>query len=141
MHFSKNRFGIVSCMLGSQSTCKVYPGGLALYWETGMVTELGQFSDQNWIWFHGSLKSQPCEEFCCVNVYMPHKRPRRRKVWQDISSLLAQFSDIPTCIIGDFNCILSVHDRINCQYREADSEELQKFIEKAGLWDIHIQRR
>lgn len=42
------------------------------------------------------------------------------------------------CITADFNYILSEQDRINCQYRKADTKELQDFMEKTGSWDVPI---
>ena len=115
-------------------------GGLAISWDATMMMEISQYSDQNWIWFHGSLKSQPHEKFCCVNPYMPHKRKRRRQVWQNLNLLLDRFSSLPICIIGDFNCILSKQDRHNCQYRKSDTEELKEFLARAGLWDVPIHK-
>ncbi|KAL1803738.1 hypothetical protein ACET3Z_032385 [Daucus carota] len=116
-------------------------GGLAFSWDSSFIELSSQFSSRNWIWFHGRGKGNHLAEFCCVNVYMPHKKRKRKIVWQELLALIFKFKELPICFIGDFNCILYDHDRINCQYRSSDTVELQAFMRDSGFSDIPILRQ
>lgn len=115
-------------------------GGLAMSWDTSVAVRLNHTCNQNWIWFHGALKSHTSAEFYCVASYMPHKKKRRRQIWQDLRIMQDNIGESPLCIIGDFNCILSQQDHSNCLYRDLDTVELQEFMAQTDLGDVPIHK-
>lgn len=76
--------------------------------------------------------------FNCINIYSPHNDVKKRHVWRQIEEIMAKIEDELCIIMGDFNSVLAKSDRINCSYRNTDTENFLKFMNNNVLTDIPL---
>lgn len=102
-------------------------GSLGLHWcsegETGRSGGILTFWDDNRFgcsshWSIGGAVvvvgywRQTGERYCIVNVYAPCCEKEKSELWDRLELVLEQWKDVMVCVIGDFNSILNVGERV-----------------------------
>lgn len=78
-----------------------------------------------------------------VNVYAPGTPAARGLLWDQIGILATQRKDDYFCVIGDFNCIRSIAERVgrNESWNTSDMDCFNNFIEGNNLIEVRISGR
>lgn len=116
-------------------------GGLAISWDSRILTLLGKMVHHNWIWVRWTLNnvnSGVPQYANCINVYAPQNSATKIRLWMELNEILASHNQESFCIAGDFNCIRGDHEMKNCVYGKRDLEPFSKFINDNNLWDLEI---
>ncbi|XP_038979872.1 uncharacterized protein LOC120109991 [Phoenix dactylifera] len=101
-------------------------GGILLLWRRGVAT-----FDVVMV-----VSAPDVAPWVLCGVYTSTDYRIRRVLWQEITSLTAQ--GVPTVVVGDFNCILSLGDkRGGAAFMDrADRREFRDFVSRTGLVDL-----
>lgn len=57
-------------------------------------------------------------------------------LWKDLFEILNSAPGEAFSFLGDFNCVRDQSERLNCEYRLADSRLINSFIKNCNLLDI-----
>ncbi|GKG02162.1 reverse transcriptase [Tanacetum coccineum] len=112
-------------------------GGLDLWWVSTVVLDIIT-SNKNLINAQASAQTQPTDMahlFMCF-VYAPHDRALRAPVWEAITQRSSSVG--PCLVIGDFNLIGELSDKVGGLLNLHHIEEFQNFTADAGLIDIKV---
>ncbi|GKV27959.1 hypothetical protein SLEP1_g37069 [Rubroshorea leprosula] len=82
-------------------------------------------------------KKQKC---CIVNVYASCNRNEREETWAKLLRMIEEEEGY-WCIAGDFNSVRSAEERRGRSEYSRNREDLNGFIETAGLVDLPLTRR
>ncbi|GKV15232.1 hypothetical protein SLEP1_g26031 [Rubroshorea leprosula] len=82
-------------------------------------------------------KKQKC---CIVNVYASCNRNERMETWTELLKMIEEGEGF-WCIAGDFNSVRSMEERRGRSEHSRYKEDLNEFIENAGLVDLPLTRR
>ncbi|GKV38230.1 hypothetical protein SLEP1_g46166 [Rubroshorea leprosula] len=82
-------------------------------------------------------KKQKC---CIVNVYASCNRNERLETWVELLKMIKEGEGF-WCIAGDFNSVRSMKERRRRSEHSRYREDLNDFIENAGLVDLPLTRR
>lgn len=107
-------------------------------WDTGRFQHLNHIITRHWILFKGFTNNSD-QTFICINVYGPQETIEKFLVWEQLGATLTANTDIPTCIMGDFNSIREKADRVNYIHSDLDAEVFNDFINNNGLINIKTQ--
>lgn len=110
-------------------------GGLVLSWESDLLTDVVVVKNQNWIWIRGLLNNKFVN---MVNVYGPISFEKKRRCFRELIEVVIKCHIEPLCLIGDFNCVSSPEDRVNCNFKFYEGRLLKDLIDAGGLWDIPL---
>ncbi|VFQ83678.1 unnamed protein product [Cuscuta campestris] len=81
-------------------------------------------------------KLDDLKDFCVTFVYGQNEAAKRCALWNDIENIAAS-CDLPWCIIGDFNSVLDMNDRIGGSPVSWDeTRDFKQCIQKCGLEEI-----
>lgn len=118
------------CFQEAQNTA----GGLCLLWHEELeVTILSK----NPHMIHARISHEVLPtKWLLTCVYGPPYYGSKKSFWEDLSKMAANI-DEPWALIGDFNEILSEHDKIGGKHIASSSKKhLQNFIEHSGCIDL-----
>lgn len=85
----------------------VITGGLALLWKKSLQCQITNYSSH---FINVELTNNIIGNWRLTGFYGFPNRPRRRNSW-NLLRTLASLSDLPSCIIRDFNDILFADDK------------------------------
>lgn len=102
-------------------------GGLLTSWDNSVFSLLNSEINERWIWSHVATKEDK-KDFHIINIYSAQDLCSKRRLWNELTQIYSVAKNSPCCFIGDFNCIRSNAERINCSFRRADMEEFNVFI-------------
>ncbi|KAK1365142.1 hypothetical protein POM88_040703 [Heracleum sosnowskyi] len=78
------------------------------------------------------------EMFHVLNVYGHLCSRNKRILWEEMRGILNIVLGEALCVMGYFNCVRGPGERMNCEYRNAESSFFNKFIEDINLMDLEI---
>lgn len=94
-------------------------GGLISTWNHSFFSIESSNVKKSWIWIRGRLGGSS-ELIICINIYGPHDLQDKLAIWKELEQVLDSHHQEAFCIMGDFNCIFSSKERVNCLYRRQD---------------------
>lgn len=103
--------------------------GLALSWDSRILTFVEEKANHNWIWVIWTLNNannNASHYVNGINVYAPQNSAAKLRLWAELYNILAINNQEPFCIAGDFNCIRNDYETKNCVYMKKDSERSEK---------------
>lgn len=72
-------------------------------------------------------------------IYASNQTEERKKLWDDISGMAGSCAN-EWCLIGDFNNVLSVEDRIGCApVQIQEFQDLRTMMENVGLFECQMR--
>lgn len=110
-------------------------GGLAMFWDIGVLRMVALAQSQNWMWLTFEVKAGG-HKVHLVNIYSPLAIEGKKLLWEELGEILGCVIDEPICFIGDFNCIRSSKERMNCVYARRDVADFNSMIDNNNLLDI-----
>ncbi|KAK1360505.1 hypothetical protein POM88_044979 [Heracleum sosnowskyi] len=60
----------------------------------------------------------------------------KKELLKDLKNIKKAALGEPICFVGDFNCVREARERMNCEYRSADSVHFNDFIQGCNLMDL-----
>ncbi|KAK1288350.1 hypothetical protein QJS10_CPB19g00426 [Acorus calamus] len=75
--------------------------------------------------------------WCCSSVYGPHEDGERAAMWEDLSTVRAQWN-VPVAFVGDFNVTRSAAERNRDGLVTPGMSAFSDWIEEEGLIDLTI---
>ncbi|XP_019239280.1 PREDICTED: uncharacterized protein LOC109219303 [Nicotiana attenuata] len=117
------------------------PGGrIWIIWDqTKAEFEVKQIHEQ---YISGQVVLRQCNtKFIFVALYGKHSIQDRKSLWTDLERTMSGIQD-PSLIMGDFNNILSIENRVmGNPVREGEVIDFKKFIADVGLAELKTIRR
>lgn len=110
-------------------------GGLAVFWENNLFKCVALAQARQWLWITLEAGEDGCR-LHIINIYSALQIEDKRQLWCDIGEILNCIVEEPVCFVGDFNCIRSNKERVNCVYARKDMEEFNAMIGDNNLFDI-----
>lgn len=81
------------------------------------------------------------KQFYFMAVYGKHTIQDRKPLWDDLLSLAGGIS-IPWFVMGDFNVVLNIEDRIHRSCVQANEiDDFAQFVQAANMMDLKASRR
>ncbi|GKV45597.1 hypothetical protein SLEP1_g52662 [Rubroshorea leprosula] len=114
-------------------------GGVLCVWDNDIFVKEAVVEIPGAVAIYGlwGLKKQKC---CIVNVYASCNRNERMELWAKLQRMIEE-DDGFWCIAGDFNSVRSEEERRGRSEHSRYREDLNDFIESAGLNDLPLTRR
>ncbi|GKV50356.1 hypothetical protein SLEP1_g57064 [Rubroshorea leprosula] len=114
-------------------------GGLLCVWDNDIFVKETVIEVPGALAIYGfwGEKKQKC---CIVNVYASCNRNERLETWIEILKMIDEGENY-CCIAGDFNSVRSAEERRGRSEHSNYREDLNEFIELAGLVDLPLTRR
>ena len=109
-------------------------GGLLSLWKQSFFIMESCRVERSWIALSGII---PSHDFHCiiVNIYNPCSIEGRAEVWESITEFW-KLSNLPILIIGDFNEVLSPHERGSQNVSQEGVADFSNFIQSVELMEI-----
>nr|GEX60977.1 RNA-directed DNA polymerase, eukaryota [Tanacetum cinerariifolium] len=73
-----------------------------------------------------------------VVVYAPQSLALKRALWEYISSLISRWDGEPI-VMGDFNDVRSIEERLGSVFNHSSARAFNRFIEAPGLVDVKLE--
>ncbi|XP_075081553.1 uncharacterized protein LOC142166363 [Nicotiana tabacum] len=91
---------------------------------------------------HGLVKVYSLQmEFYFTDVYGLHTIQDMKVLWEELNCITQTMSD-PWLLMGDFNVVLSVEDRVNgTPIQEAKSRDFKNFLQVTGVMEMKVEGR
>lgn len=117
-------------------------GGLLTFWDDQKFSCTSHWGIGGAVVVNGRWRATG-EDFCIVNVYAPCNLRDKLLLWDRLSLIVRQREDVYTCLIGDFNSIIEVGERIGVGSSDSrrDRREFVDFLERCKLLDVHLLGR
>ncbi|GKV38651.1 hypothetical protein SLEP1_g46541 [Rubroshorea leprosula] len=114
-------------------------GGLLCVWDNEVFAKESVMEIPGALAIYGfwGEKKKKC---CIVNVYASCNRNERLETWTELLKLIEEGENC-WCIAGDFNSVRSADERRGRSEHPNYGEDLNEFIEIAGLVDLPLTRR
>ncbi|GKV29990.1 hypothetical protein SLEP1_g38860 [Rubroshorea leprosula] len=114
-------------------------GGLLCVWDNEAFVKKSVVEIPGALAIYGfwGEKKKKC---CIVNVYASCNRNERLETWTELLKLIEEGENC-WCIAGDFNSVRSADERRGRSEHSNYGEDLNEFIEIAGLVDLPLTRR
>ncbi|KAL2942686.1 hypothetical protein RDABS01_031035 [Bienertia sinuspersici] len=113
---------------------KHYNGRIVLAWNPNSFTVgLEQMTDQI---IHCVIKpSGALEEFFYTFIYAHNDAKLRDSLWETLSKLNSKLRG-PWLMMGDFNCVINIEERIGSAVRQKEIDPMRRCISECELQDI-----
>lgn len=112
-------------------------GGLGTCWNLDLFQCMGSAQSKHWIWVQMKTTESNIW-FNVINVYSPLTLTEKRVLWKELLQIMKIIKDELVCLVGDFNSIRDVMERVNCCYRRNDMQGFNNFIKDANLLDLDM---
>lgn len=112
-------------------------GGLVTGWDSKLVKCVALAQDTSWIW-NCFVDLRVGGRMHVVNIYSPLHLDKKRKLWHDLKNIIVCSAGEAVCFIGDFNCVRSARERLNCVYKSLDSKGFNELIVDLNLSDLPL---
>lgn len=110
-------------------------GGLVLSWENDLISNVAVVRNQYWIWIRGEIQNKIVN---MINVYGPMALEDKRLWFGELKEVVSKCHNEPLCLLGDFNCVRTMEERMNTIFKPSEGRALDEFIVDGGLWDIPL---
>lgn len=106
-----------------ESPAQGFSGGILTTWDLQHYTHVSHTVNKNWILFKGATTTTNIQ-FIVINVYAPQSTGDKYVLWEQLSSIISNNTDIPICLMRDFNSVMDIEDRTNCIHSNLDTSML-----------------
>ncbi|GKC98109.1 RNA-directed DNA polymerase, eukaryota [Tanacetum coccineum] len=114
-------------------------GGLLLVWDTNSFSVKQSVREDRFVAVMGTWKGR-VGYIIFVNVYGPHPSNQKGALWKRLEELINS-NDGAWCLLGDFNEVRNLDDRLNTQFHARDSDEFNTFIANTRMVEVPMGGR
>ncbi|GKC34835.1 RNA-directed DNA polymerase, eukaryota, partial [Tanacetum coccineum] len=112
-------------------------GGILCVWEAFVFKKDYATISDNFIAIYGTWNSNNSKVLIMV-IYAPQSLALKRVLWDYISSLIMRWND-ETIVMGDFNEVQSVDERLGSSFNRSSARFFNHFITASGLVDVKME--
>ncbi|GKB36686.1 RNA-directed DNA polymerase, eukaryota [Tanacetum coccineum] len=112
-------------------------GGILCVWDPSVFRKEHHVVSDNFVAFYGSWVSNQAK-LLVVSIYAPQSITSKRSLWSYISSLISRW-DGHCMVMGDFNEVRCMEDRLGSMYNAQGANEFNSFISNSGLVEIQLE--
>ncbi|GJV80214.1 RNA-directed DNA polymerase, eukaryota [Tanacetum coccineum] len=112
-------------------------GGILCVWDPSVFRKEHHVVSDNFIALYGSWVSNQAK-LLVVSIYAPQSITSKRSLWSYISSLISRW-DGHCMVMGDFNEVRCMEDRLGSVYNAQGANEFNSFISNSGLVEIQLE--
>ncbi|GJX45301.1 RNA-directed DNA polymerase, eukaryota [Tanacetum coccineum] len=112
-------------------------GGILCVWDPNVFCKDHHIISDNFVALYGTWKSSK-SKMLLISIYAPQAITDKRVLWSYISSLLARW-DGDCIVMGDFNEVRYMEERMGSVFHEQGAAEFNNFINNSGLVDVHLE--
>ncbi|GJS39916.1 RNA-directed DNA polymerase, eukaryota, partial [Tanacetum coccineum] len=112
-------------------------GGILCVWDPSVFRKEHHVVSDNFVALYGSWVSNQAK-LLMVSIYAPQSITSKRSLWSYISSLISHW-DGHCMIMGDFNEVRCMEDRLGSVYNAQGANEFNSFISNSGLVEIQLE--
>ncbi|XP_071713545.1 uncharacterized protein [Rutidosis leptorrhynchoides] len=114
-------------------------GDLLVIWDSNAFDIIECTGCDNFFAIRGKWITSGFESII-VNVYGPHNDRGKEALWDSLEGLI-QSVDTSWLLVGDFNEVRVLEDRLNSQFIQSRADRFNEFIIRNGLIEIEINGR
>ncbi|XP_052623650.1 uncharacterized protein LOC128128957 [Lactuca sativa] len=111
-------------------------GGLLTIWDPSFFSVDESVMSRHFLAIFGSCPTID-GQIAVVNVYGPKLASEKAKLWGDLLNL-KQTKHATWIILGDFNEVRGLEERINSSFCKSSSNSFNNFIDQAELYDLKM---
>lgn len=89
---------------------------------------------------HCHVKHRSGEGFNCTSVYGFNDGHDREDLWSNLKQIASGVSS-PWVLMGDFNALNNVEDRVGAAVRHGEIAPMLEFLNQCRLFDVKITRK
>ncbi|KAL8477025.1 hypothetical protein ACS0TY_029364 [Phlomoides rotata] len=110
-------------------------GGLISIWNTKVFVKTSS-------WHLGGMLDENVD-MVIITVYAPCSIPEKEQLWEAINIVVEQYNDRKLCVVGDFNSIREVNERVGRreEVNHRDINLFEDFISLSGLIELPLRGR
>ncbi|GKC39769.1 RNA-directed DNA polymerase, eukaryota, partial [Tanacetum coccineum] len=112
-------------------------GGILCVWDPSVFHKEHHVVSDNFVALYGSWVSNQAK-LLVVSIYAPQSITSKRSLWSYISSLISRW-DGHCMVMGDFNEVRCMEDRLGSVYNAQGANEFNSFISNSGLVEIQLE--
>ncbi|GJS62664.1 RNA-directed DNA polymerase, eukaryota [Tanacetum coccineum] len=112
-------------------------GGILCVWDPSVFRKEHHVVSNNFVALYGSWVSNQAK-LLVVSIYAPQSITSKRSLWSYISSLISRW-DGHCMVMGDFNEVRCMEDRLGSVYNAQGANEFNSFISNSGLVEIQLE--
>ncbi|GKA08145.1 RNA-directed DNA polymerase, eukaryota [Tanacetum coccineum] len=112
-------------------------GGILCVWDPSVFRKEHHVVSDNFVALYGSWVSNQAK-LLVVSIYAPQSITSKRSLWSYISSLISRW-DGHCMVMGDFNEVRCMEDRLGSVYNAQGANEFNSFISNSGLVEIQLE--
>ncbi|GJR04340.1 RNA-directed DNA polymerase, eukaryota [Tanacetum coccineum] len=112
-------------------------GGILCIWEASIFKKDYATVSDNFIAIYGTWLPNNAK-ILFVAVYAPQSPSCKRTLWEYISILIGRWKG-EAIVMGDFNEVRSINERLGSVFNESSARSFDHFISSSGLVDVNLE--
>ncbi|GJT80640.1 RNA-directed DNA polymerase, eukaryota [Tanacetum coccineum] len=112
-------------------------GGILCVWDPSVFRKEHHVVSDNFVALYGSWVSNQAK-LLVVSIYAPQSITSKCSLWSYILSLISRW-DGHCMVMGDFNEVRCMEDRLGSVYNAQGANEFNSFISNSGLVEIQLE--
>nr|GEZ45442.1 RNA-directed DNA polymerase, eukaryota [Tanacetum cinerariifolium] len=112
-------------------------GGILYVWDPNSFGKDRHIISDNFVAIYGTWKPTR-SKILLISVYAPQSIPDKQLLWSYLSSIISQW-DVDCIVMGDFNEVRYVEERMGSLFNPQGATEFNSFINNSGLIDVHLE--
>ncbi|WOG92471.1 hypothetical protein DCAR_0311740 [Daucus carota subsp. sativus] len=112
-------------------------GGLLTLWNKSIFSISFSKVATNWLLIRGSCLADG-RYILIINFYAPQPLASKKHIWAELLHELGEATETFIIMMGDFNAVHKVEERVNSVFCVHESSAFNDFIEDTGLIDVHL---
>ncbi|GKC85012.1 RNA-directed DNA polymerase, eukaryota, partial [Tanacetum coccineum] len=112
-------------------------GGILCAWNPSVFCKEQHIISDNFVALYGSWVSNQAK-LLMISIYAPQSITSKRTLWSYISSLISRW-DGHCMVMGDFNEVRCMEDRLGSVFNVQGANEFNSFISNSGLVEIQLE--
>nr|GEX41989.1 putative RNA-directed DNA polymerase, eukaryota, reverse transcriptase zinc-binding domain protein [Tanacetum cinerariifolium] len=112
-------------------------GGILCIWEASIFKKDGTAISDNFIAIYGTWLPRNVK-ILLVAVYAPQQPGSKRALWDFLSNLVRRWNG-EAIIMGDFNDVRTMDERLGSSFNASSARCLDRFIVSSGLVDVNLE--
>lgn len=117
-------------------------GGMISIWDPTFFTKTSAWGCRDYLVVNGFLIDDG-KNCTVINVYASNSPPLRHQLWDQLGILVSQRSEDLVCLIGDFNSIRAVSERVGrgSVWNRSNMNAFNDFVDGNNLLDLQLAGR
>ncbi|GMI80139.1 hypothetical protein HRI_001683200 [Hibiscus trionum] len=113
-------------------------GGIVICWDEDRFKVSRTLVEERFVCIEGCWLS---DNWMCgfMGIYAPCDIEQQRILWERLLTVMGN-SEVPWCLIGDFNMVTCLEERRGCAMTNRGIDEFVEFVQNSGLVDLELRK-